>query len=40
MKVPKYFIRRSPTNFTPVLKEHWDYLPIQLATDDPHDLQF
>ena len=40
MKVPKYFIRRSPSNFTPVLKEHWDYLPIELATDDPHDLQF
>jgi len=40
MKIRKFFIRRSPTNFTPVLKESWDYLPIQLATDEPHDLQF
>ena len=40
MNIQKYFIRRSPTNFTPVLRGNWDYLPIQLATDQPHDLQF
>lgn len=40
MKIQKYFIRRSPTNFTPVLRESWNYLPIQLATDEPHELQF
>ncbi|NBW57620.1 hypothetical protein EBR43_07530, partial [bacterium] len=40
MKIRKFFIRRSPTNFTPVLKGTWDYLPISLATDQPHDLQF
>lgn len=36
----KFFLRRSPNNFTPVLGTHWDYLPIDLASDKPHDLQF
>lgn len=40
MKIPKFFIRRSPLNFTPVLKNNWDYLPIKLASDDPHELKF
>lgn len=40
MDIPKYFIRRSPVHFTPVLSGKWDYLPIKLATDQPHDLQF
>lgn len=36
----KFFLRRSPNNFTPVLGTLWDYLPIELASDKPHDLQF
>ncbi len=40
MKIPKYFIRRSPLNFTPVLRNNWDFLPIKLASDEPHDLKF
>ncbi len=40
MKIRKFFVRRSPTMFTPVLKGNWEYLPIQLATDEPHELQF
>ena len=40
LDIPKYFIRRSPVHFTPVLGGKWDYLPIKLATDQPHDLQF
>ena len=40
LQVPKYFIRRSPVHFTPVLGGNWNYLPIQLATDQPHELQF
>lgn len=38
--IPKYFIRRSPVHFTPVLAGKWDYLPIKLATDQPHELHF
>lgn len=41
MNIPtKYFLRRSPTNFTPVLGTLWDYLPIDLASDRPHELKF
>lgn len=40
MRMPKFFIRRSPTNFTPVLRNNWEYIPVSLATDDPHDLKF
>lgn len=40
LNIPKYFIRRSPVHFTPVLNGKWDYLPIKLATDQPHELQF
>lgn len=40
MNIPKFFIRRSPVHFTPVLNGKWDYLPITLATDQPHQLQF
>lgn len=40
MTIPKFFIRRSPLNFTPVLRNSWEFLPIKLATDEPHDLQF
>ena len=36
----KFFIRRSPVHFTPVLNSKWDYLPIRLATDEPHELHF
>lgn len=40
LKIPKYFIRRSPLNFTPVLRNNWDYLSIQLPSDEPHELKF
>lgn len=40
MTIPKFFIRRSPTNFTPVLGNSWEYYPVKLATDEPHDLKF
>jgi hypothetical protein len=40
LKIPKYFIRRSPLNFTPVLRNNWDFLPIKLASDEPHELKF
>ena len=36
----KFFLRRSPTNFTPVLNANWDYLPVDLASDHPHELKF
>ena len=40
IKIPKYFIRRSPLNFTPVLRSNWDFLPVKLPSDDPHELKF
>lgn len=40
MKMKKYFIRRSPLTFTPVLGELWDYVPINLPSDNPHVLTF
>lgn len=40
LKIQKFFIRRSPLNFTPVLRNNWDFLPIKLPCDDPHDLKF
>jgi len=40
MTIPKFFIRRSPLNFTPVLKNSWEFIPVNLATDSPHDLTF
>jgi len=40
INIPKYFIRRSPLNFTPVLGNDWNYLPVKLASDEPHQLKF
>lgn len=40
INIPKFFIRRSPTNFTPVLGNNWEYFPVNLATDEPHELKF
>lgn len=40
INIPKFFIRRSPSNFTPVLKHNWEYIPVSLATDEPHQLTF
>lgn len=40
MQISKFFIRRSPANFTPVLGNSWDFYPVSLATDQPHELKF
>lgn len=42
LKIPirKYFIRRSPIEFTPVLLENWQYIPVELSTDKPFSYSF
>ena len=41
LKIKKFFIRRSPLHFTPVLREDWDYIPVNLPQDEgDYTLQF